>query len=209
MKNKQKDKPHSKYRNIIFDLGGVLIDWQPKRIIDKVFKHFKTKPYHIAQVIETKAWQQYDRGIFTREDVAQNLSKSFDKNHIINFISNIIHHLPPHKEGLNILKLIKKRSYKTYVLSNFPQIEFEYIEQKYDFFKKFDGKIVSYHVNAIKPESEIYHALLNTYLLDPKECLFIDDRKENLEAGKALEIDGILCKDHTHALKTLKQLKVI
>jgi putative hydrolase of the HAD superfamily len=82
----------------------------------------------------------------------------------------------PLDEGINILKTVKARGYRVYILSNMSQAAVAIIKQRYDFFKLCDGEVWSCTAHAAKPDVAIYQILLKQYNLDPAECLFIDDR---------------------------------
>lgn len=98
----------------------------------------------------------------------------------------------PNNEGIEFIKECKKRGYLVYVLSNWDHESFDLLVNKYhDFFKLFDGIVISGDVHAIKPEAKIYEIF--TSRLAPHHCVFIDDRIENIVAAEKQGIFGILC----------------
>lgn len=199
----------SKYRSIIFDLGRVLINWKPEDIIKDIFKDEAEIPMYLMELATGPFMDKVDRGIITYDNVHEYLPAGFDKEFVIKFHRMIPNYLTPIAEGLQIFDAIKARGYKTYILSNFGKEEFEAVSSRYPFLQQFDGGIISYRVNHVKPEPEIYNILLETYGLNPAECLFIDDREDNIAAGKARGIDGIVCSDHATVVAELQRMNVL
>ena len=202
---------NKKYKNIIFDLGAVLVNWRPQEFL----KDFKRKYSIISdkdawlEIFKSSRFQELDRGISTRMDVVNAFSKKYEKDFLLHIFENFKEHVFILKKGLDILNMVKDRGFKTYILSNFSKEGFEEVFPKLTFLDKFDGAILSYQVKLIKPELEIYKTLLDTYSLKAKECLFIDDMPENISAGISCGIDGIVCKNHVFVKKELKRLEII
>jgi HAD superfamily hydrolase (TIGR01509 family) len=208
----------SKYKNIIFDLGGVLIDWRPKDFLKAIFVDQPEVLKKFAQGLVgnvkdefEKIGQSANRGTMTVNQFSQALAQSLDidLHHAAYYVEQLPSYLVPIQQGLDILHKVKQAGFKLYILSNFPQEWFDPIEQQYDFFKLFDGGVISYRVGQVKPEPAIYHTLLSQYELVSGECLFIDDLPQNIEAGIACGIDGIVCSDHTYVAQELERLFVL
>lgn len=87
------------------------------------------------------------------------------------------------------------------LLSNFHDLAFKHVTKKYDFFSDFDGGVVSYEENMLKPENEIYKHIIKKYELEPSECIFIDDTKENVDGAVENGLYGIYLKN----LETLEE----
>ena len=204
-------KKDKKYKNIIFDLGAVLVNWQPQKFV----KDFKTKNNLaldddcLLKIFKNPIYKNLDKGLLTRVDVLQACSSELDKLFLTYVFENFKDHLYPLDQGLKIFEIIKNKNFKTYVLSNFSKEGFEELLPSYDFLDKFDGAVISYKEKQIKPELEIYKTLIEKYNLIPEECLFIDDMPENISAAKKCGIDGIVCKNHDFVMDELKKLKII
>jgi MEMO1 family protein len=205
-------KPEAKmkqYKNIIFDLGAVLVNWQPEKIISSIFKDNSKFAVENFYENKSKIWSDFNKGIITPNDLANFLGKEYSEL-LLKKLPNYLFIL---EEGIEIFNLIKEKGYKTYILSNFPKELFESAKNinnyEDNFLSKFDGKIISYKVNSIKPEPEIYQALLDKYNLIPEECFFIDDKEENILGGKNLGINGVVCKNHEQLKNDLIKLKII
>ena len=101
---------------------------------------------------------------------------------------------------------LKKKEYGLYALSNFHREAFAHVYKKYEWFQLFDGMIISYAVQALKPEPAIYEALLTGYDLEPERCLLIDDLLANIEGGRQLGIRGIQYQNHAQLIRDLEQI---
>jgi len=207
---------NTKYKNIIFDLGGVLINWNPRQLIQEILKDenaskYKVSPDDLMEMYRSSRWNDFDRGTISKENLIEYFSKTYKINadffHI--FYKKIYKHLFPLSEGLKLLNKIKSKGYKTYVLSNFSQDLFETVSPTYDFLDSFDGAIISYKVKTVKPEPEIYQLLLKNYNLKADECLFLDDKEENILGAKVLGIDGILYKDCDKVCKMFEEKGIL
>jgi len=206
--NKQKKV----YENIIFDLGGVLVNWDPVAYCKHIFKdHDRAteKIEHWKGIFNTEIGCDLERGFITREQAVKQLPKKYDKKEFLFLLENVHKFLYPLKRGLEIFDMVKKQGYKTFVLSNFQKETFEESKHQYDFLKDFDGSVFSYQTKSMKPEPKIYQTLLDTYALNPNTSLFIDDMKINIEGAKRFGIDGIVCKDHDYLLDTLVAVGIL
>ena len=207
------NSPHPTYKNIIFDIGGVLVFWKPFEIAHDIFKNTnipaKKLTSVIKQITDNKIWQEFDRGTISQKNVIATLSENFDSDVVRSFLENVHKYLTPIKEGIDIFQKTKKLGYKNYILSNMSKEFTNDVIQHYDFYKKNNGIILSYRIRQIKPEPQIYMTLLNTYSLNPKECLFIDDSEKNVIAAQNLGINSVLCSDHNELNLKLKKLNIL
>lgn len=106
-----------------------------------------------------------------------------------------------------MVKRTKERGYHLYLLSNYPVSYFDmHSRDKFTFMPYIDGQIVSGYVRKIKPDPDIYRLLLETYQLKPEECVFMDDRKENIAAASKLGFHTILFQDYAQVCKKLEAM---
>jgi len=201
-------KPHEKYRNIIFDLGAVLIYFDAQEMIADVFKDEKPIPYELFGAIKTSIWYDMDRGVKSPQEVVDLLADQYDKNKLSKFIAALPARLQPLNEGIALLDAVKARGFKTYILSNL-SIDCYNVVSKYDFLQRVDGAVYSSMVKLTKPEPEIYQHLLTKYSLRPHECLFIDDLTQNIDGAKAVGIDGIVLSNHAQVKADLQKLNIL
>lgn len=179
-------------KNIIFDLGNVLIAFRPEKFVNEnVDEKYQEDFYKI--VFKGQEWQDLDRGVLEYSDAVKIFSEKLPEcSQAVKklFDNYILDTLVPIRENIDVMMSLKDK-YNLYVLSNFHYPAFDYIFKNWDFFKAFKGKIVSGHCKLLKPEMEIYKLLCDTYSLEPKECLFIDDTKVNIDAAEKYGINGI------------------
>ncbi len=172
-------------KNIVFDLGRVLINWEP---YEYMLKHF---PKDVAdklnrEIFEHQDWQLMDKGIISENQLWQKKIEELPEyaQYILHMKEKSPQLLTPIEENVEIAGILKQKGFKLYVLSNFSENNFKMVYEKYDFFKLFDGMIISSDVKAIKPEREIYLKLIKRYNLIPQESLFIDDKWENIKTAQ-------------------------
>ena len=197
-------------KNIIFDLGNVLIRFKPEEFINKNIKEeYREKFFNV--VFKGQEWADLDRGVLEYNDAIKIFSEKIPECslEIKKFFDNyILDALEPIEKNIEIMKSLKGK-YKLYVLSNFHYPAFDYIFKNWEFFKYFDGKIVSGHCKLLKPEKEIYKLLCSTYSLKPDECVFIDDTKVNIESAEKFGIRGIHLTDINILEEKLKENNLI
>lgn len=196
-------------KNIVFDLGNVLIRFEPRKyllnfcegeVLERVYK----------VIFESHEWRMLDRGTITEEEAIERFCRvSEEDSHIIKKAMNNWHDiLVPIDDTVKILKKLKEKGFKLYVLSNYHKKAFEWTIKKNEFFNLFDGMVISCDINFIKPERQIYEHLLNKFNLDPKETIFIDDLDENLEGAKELGINTIKFNDARRLIEDLKNFNI-
>jgi epoxide hydrolase-like predicted phosphatase len=181
-------------KNIVFDLGNVLISFRPSEYFDKKDYPEYVKAKIMSDIFRSKEWLMLDNGMInTREAIDSIASGSSLKKeeiaHVFNLRTELIF---PLDNNVRLLPELKKQGFRLYFLSNFPLDLFEEIKTGYYFFKYFDGGIISAEAKISKPDSRIYDLLLKKYLLVPEECLYIDDLEINVKAGEAAGMKGLV-----------------
>ncbi|NVM01210.1 MAG: HAD family phosphatase [Candidatus Helarchaeota archaeon] len=181
-------------KNIIFDLGNVLLSFRPQELLSKVTDDQTRIKGFMSKVTGSKTWLKLDRGTISINEARDLFLKEYpeEEDLLIYFFDNWKELFAPIQNSIDILKKLKLSGYKTYALSNFVKEAFEYVSSLFDFFKTFDGMVISYRENVIKPEKEIYEILLLRYKLTPEECLFIDDIEGFCLGAEKLGIKTIL-----------------
>ncbi len=195
-------------KNVIFDLGGVLFDWNPALLQSlafpapadraKVRKHFMDHP----------RWADMDRGIKETDLVLEEaaMASGLKKRDLRNMLDKVPKVLTLKEGTAKIIARLKNRNLKLFVLSNMPRETWIYLNTNFPVFELFDGKVASCNVGMIKPEFGIYKYILDTFCLQPKESLFIDDLEINIKAAEKLGIHGIVFQDPDALEKELNKL---
>ena len=193
-------------RNVVFDLGNVLLNFDPDSYLDELGYSGEIKERLKAEIFKTEEWLMLDRGTITQaEAVKRWKNRNQDlKDKIEDVIDEWEAILSLKTDTLKILKSLSAKDYNLYILSNFHKQPFNYVIEKFDFFNYFDGRIISADIGMIKPESEIYDHLLNKFNLKAEETLFIDDSKKNIKAALKKGIRVIHYKDAASLEKELK-----
>lgn len=178
---------------VVFDLGGVLVDWNPRYLYRNLIADEQVMEDFLANVC-TDAWNyQMDLGRNRQEAVDELIARfpqhtdwiTAFKTRWIEMIDGPIH------ESVDILMDLKRRGYPVYALSNWNDETFQLALSDLPFLRLFDGRIVSGEVKLGKPDPAIYQLLLSRFNLNPREIVFIDDREENVVAARNLGIESI------------------
>ena len=192
-------------KNIIFDFGGVLIDWNPRYFYKDVFTDIKEMEYFLSEVWSPQWNMKHDAG-YSFSEITHELQELHPKyrNEIEMYQQNwqkmIKGEISENTELLNTLK----SKYRLFGLTNWSAEAFPVIYPKYEFFKVFEGIVVSGEERLVKPGKEIYQLLLNRYDLLENESLFIDDSLKNIETANELGFSTI----HINGTQNLKELLI-
>jgi 2-haloacid dehalogenase len=180
---------------IIFDLGGVLVDWKPEYVYRKVFNGDEKKVQWFLNTVCTSEWNIEQDAGRTIEEAVNIKIKEFPQyeewirlfyNEWHNMFSGSIH------ENVELFKALKKSGkYKIYALTNWSSEKWELALELFPFFKDFDGVVVSGQEKCRKPFPEIYKLILNRFIINPQRTIFIDDNFDNVQVAKSLGIHGI------------------
>tara|TARA_B110000090_G_scaffold78645_1_gene89581 strand:+ start:3428 stop:4051 length:624 start_codon:yes stop_codon:yes gene_type:complete len=188
-------KPNLNIKNVIFDLGGVLIDWNPDKVYKDVFNNDSEKMIHFYTKICTQDWNEnqdagYPMAKATEERVA--LFPEYEKE-IRMFYGRWDDMLGDQIQGtVDILKkLSDDPNYKVVALTNWSHETFPKAIAKFSFLQWFEGILVSGEEKTRKPFPEIYELTLSKFNLKAGESLFIDDNLRNIEAAKKFGIHSI------------------
>lgn len=179
--------------NIVFDLGGVVFNWQPLAIIRSVFDDSETQNLVRARIFEHADWIELDRGTLALDRaIARGASRTgLPRGQIEQLLHAVPRSLTPIQATLDLIRAIRETDNKLFVLSNMHHASIAYLEQTYDIWDMFDGVVISSRIQKVKPETEIYEYLLTRHRLDAANTVFIDDMNENLVAASATGIQTI------------------
>ncbi len=204
-------KQNSAIRNIVFDFGGVLMDWNPRYFYKDYFNDDEKKEYFLRN-IATDEWNaEQDRGRSLAEGTAFLIAKfpEWEKEiraYYDNWTTMLRSDIP---ENVAVLKQLKHSDYELFGLTNWSTETLPYALENYDFFEIFNGKIVvSGEEKLIKPDPEIWHVLLNRYQIKAEESVFIDDSARNIEEAKNLGFITIHVTEQTSLAEQLRGLGV-
>lgn len=195
---------------IIFDIGNVLVDFCWEEYLDSFPFPAAIKRRIAEATVLNDAWNEFDRGYYSEEE----LIKGFIRNEPelekeIRLICDNIHDMLRRRDyAIPWIQELKSMGKKVYYLSNFSGKAARECADTIDFIPYTDGGILSYEEKIVKPDPKIYKLLMERYHLQPKECVFLDDRKDNCEAAKKLGIHAIRFTTREDAIEELKKLGV-
>ena len=181
-------------RNIIFDLGNVIIKYNQKQIIDNFTNKEDEIKYIYDEIFNVPEWTLMDLGEITNNQAIEIINKrnefKYEKLTQV-FLQEWYKKQPINKDIVEIAKALKKNGYKLFVLSNMANLTYEYFKDE-DFFSLCTGIVISAQEHVKKPDEKIYRLLLDRYTLNPEECLFIDDDDsgKNYETANKIGIKG-------------------
>lgn len=180
-------------KNIIFDFGGVLLDWNPRYLYKSYFNNDEEMEHFLADICNGEWNIRQDAGGPFAEAVKELQAKFPEYAEAIQMYDDdwekmLKCELP---ESIDLLKELKFMGYGIYGLTNWSAEKIGYAFANYSFFSLFDGIVVSGVEKVVKPDRKIYEILLERYSLKPGECVFIDDNQDNVDMAKVLGINAI------------------
>ena len=189
---------------IIFDLGGVLIDWNPRYVYRKIFKTEEEIEWFLENVTTSEWNENQDAGYPLHKATEELIAKHPEwepeikayYGRWLEMLGDQIH------ETVEILQQLKQTGkYKLYALTNWSAETFPHALERFEFFKIFEGVVVSGEEKMKKPSAEFYKIIIDRYHLDPSTTIFIDDSLRNVKGAEAVGITGI----HFHNPTQLKR----
>lgn len=200
----------NKIKNIIFDFGGVLVDWNPTYLYSKEFDN-KTEMNHFLEHICTPEWNlQQDAGRSLAEATAILQKEYPEHKELIGYyygrweemLGGVI------EESERILRMLKPK-YPVYGLTNWSAETITIAYERYDFFELLDGIVVSGDEKLIKPDPKLYQIILDRYNLKANESLFIDDNAKNIETARNMGFHTIHFTKNLNLEKAVRDMGLI
>ena len=185
-------------KNIVFDLGNVLLKGNSSIVLDNL-----EIPNEIRHSIKDKFFNNcnyLDLGEETIKQHFDNCKFDFDINESTQeILLKYYKYRPFNNEMIELMNKLKHNNYKIFVLSNNNKETYEYLKQL-PVFECVDGWVVSCDYHIVKPNKDIYLKLFETFNIKPEECYFIDDKKENIETGNILGMKGFVLNNNSNEL---------
>jgi 2-haloacid dehalogenase len=196
---------------VIFDFGGVLIDWSPYNLYRKIMKSDEEIKAFLEE-IDFKNWNpQFDKGYSFTRGVEELSTKFPHRAELIRIFNErwLDAMGEPMTETIEILRQLKKSGYPIYGLSNWSVEKFNLVKHRFDFLALLDDYVISGQVQQIKPEPDIFHTLLKRINRSPENCLFIDDSLENIKTANKLGFKTIHFQSAQLLTRDLEQFGII
>lgn len=192
---------------VIFDLGKVLVEFQPVEGMRKL-GFTEEQIQVIVEKIFSGLWEECDRIPYSDEEIRALfksrvpgmealIDKMWDNVTVFTYV---------YSYSRQWIQSLKDMGLKVYILSNYGKQAFEINSKKYDFLELADGMVISYQVEMVKPDSRIYEILLDKYGIDRTKAVFIDDRQLNVDGAKAVGLNAILFENYEKTSARLLEL---
>ena len=181
-------------RNIIFDMGAVLMDFNPRAFVDRLDLPEEDKVVLMNGVFRNRNWALLDFGEFTEEEALVHMKKDIPER-LWSYADDLVAHwddpILPIEGMADLVRRLKEAGYGIWLLSNAGPRHDEYWP-KIPGSEYFDGKVVSAYIRMYKPQKQIYEYTLQKLGLKAEECVFIDDQNTNCAAAWMCGIDSIV-----------------
>jgi putative hydrolase of the HAD superfamily len=195
-------------RNVIFDLGGVVLDWNPDHIVARVQPVPELRASLKAALFGHADWRLFDRGALTEPELIERLQLRIgaSRQEVEVILDAVRHSLVVKPETLQLIRALQARGTPLYCLSNMPGSIYAHLRQRHDFWDAFNGIVISGEVQMMKPEPEVFRHLLATFNLRPEESVFIDDLLANIESARQVGLHTVWFKDAAQCRRELDQI---
>jgi putative hydrolase of the HAD superfamily len=184
-------------RNVIFDLGGVVLEWNPDAILSDYYADADARATLKSSLFQHPDWLSLDQGILTEADVLPSLEQRTGRPiaELRGLFEAVRQSLKPKADTVALIRSLAQRGIPLYCLSNMPATTFEYLRERHDFWDLFQGIVISGEIKMVKPERRIFDYLLRRFDLSPAETAFVDDHRPNIDAARELGLHTVLFQD--------------
>jgi len=204
----------TKIDTVVFDLGGVLIDWNPRYLYRKIFKTEEEIEWFIANIC-TYEWNDHQDAGRSFAEATDELLKKFPQPEHEEPIRAWYGRFPETISGaiqptVDVLAQIKKKNaHRLYALTNWSAESFPWAKDNFEFLHWFEGIVVSGEEKTRKPFPEFYNILFSRYNIDPARAVFIDDNLKNIKGANEVGLNTIHFTSAAELEKDLKKLGVL
>jgi len=179
--------------SVIFDLGGVVLEWSPDRILAGYYADPEVRAVIKTAMFRHPDWLEWDRGTLNEAEmlvrVADRTGRSAQE--LEGLLAAVHQSLHAKADTVALLRRLAERGVPLYCLSNMSSATFQYLRQRHSFWDLFRGVVISGEVRMMKPEREIFEYLLDRYGLSAAESIFVDDVAANVEGAQAAGLRAV------------------
>jgi putative hydrolase of the HAD superfamily len=195
-------------RNVIFDIGGVVLEWNPDEILKSYYTDPDARAVMKSALFLHPEWILVDRGMLSESEALARLEQRTGRpeQELAGLFEAIRGSLRPKLDTIALLEGLARRGVPLYCLSNMPASTFAHLRELHGFWASFQGIVISGEVKMAKPEREIFEYLLGRYGLSAAETVFIDDHPPNIEAARAIGLQTIWFRDARQCETELERL---
>jgi len=203
--------PHTSITTVVFDLGGVLIDWDPRHLYRQLFSDPQEMEVFLRDVVSPDWNAQQDSGRTWAEATAELLAKHPDREEMIRVYSERWAEMlaGPIAGTVDVLREVRDLGMRVYALTNWSAETFPRARLMFPFLEWFEGIVVSGDERIKKPDPEIWHRLMARYAIDPTHAVYIDDMPHNAEVATELGFHAIRFESPERLRERLVELGVL
>ena len=193
-------------RNVIFDLGGVVFDWNPDHIVARVEPLPELRAALKAALFGHADWRLFDRGTLSEAELIERLQLRLRATpaRVAVILDAVRNSLVEKPETLELMRGLQAQGTPLYCLSNMPASIYAHLRQRHCFWDVFNGIVISGEVQMMKPEPEVFLHLLEKYALRAQETIFIDDSPANIDSARQVGLHAILFEDAAQCRRDLE-----
>ena len=197
--------------DIILDMGNVLLEWNKDKILRGVVKTEKDYMILDKAIFQSGLWERLDLGTLTREELVLKVVSmigSIYQEKVQEVVWNWPFYIEIYTEVFPLLVRLKEKGHRIFVLSNTSPVFYELLEEQLSPLNEIlDGFVLSCDIKAIKPDPKMFEEILHKYQLDPVNCIFLDDVKDNTKMAESLGIKAYQVKQRSDVVDILKKFE--
>ncbi len=195
-------------KNVIFDIGNVIVRWNPIEIIRLTFGELESPEDKARSIFQTTIWADLNRGFMTEQQAQEQFVEAgiLTPEEALKLFYYVKQTQILLYGSVELLTRVKQAGYKVYALTDNVTEIVEYLKSHYDFWPLFDGATVSADIGLLKPQAEIYQSLCDTHSLVASECVFLDDMLRNVQGAIEQGLHAIQFTSSEQAEEALKTL---
>ncbi len=197
--------------DIILDMGNVLLEWNKDKILRGVVKTEKDYMILDKAIFQSGLWERLDLGTLTRENLVLKVVSmigSIYQEKVQEVVWNWPSYIEIYTEVFPLLVRLKEKGHRIFVLSNTSPVFYELLEEQLSPLNEIlDGFVLSCDIKAIKPDPKMFEEILHKYQLDPVNCIFLDDVKDNTKMAESLGIKAYQVKHRSDVVDILQRFE--
>ena len=197
--------------DIILDMGNVLLEWNKDKILRGVVKTEKDYMILDKAIFQSGLWERLDLGTLTREDLilkVVSMIGSIYQEKVQEVVWNWPSYIEIYTEVFPLLVRLKEKGHRIFVLSNTSPVFYELLEEQLSPLNEIlDGFVLSCDIKAVKPDRKMFEEILHKYELNPANCIFLDDVKENTKMAESLGIKAYQIKKRSDVVDVLQRFE--
>jgi putative hydrolase of the HAD superfamily len=195
-------------RNVIFDFGGVLVEWRPQQIIELFYADEALRALAQTEIFQHPDWLELDLGTLEEAAAVQRFSERTGRPlaEMTALFEHVRQSLRPIPHSVEVLRELSRAAIPLYGLSNMPAATFEFLRARDEHWSVFRGIVISGAVKMMKPDARIFEHIAQLHGLTPAETLFIDDSPPNIETARRLGFHTLLFRDPIQSGAEIKRL---